>query len=69
LRCRFVQDEDVVRAIEMVERAGDCDQSSIDRPEVGDAFPRGRIDADAFKLAAGVRPGALAVLPNRSGKT
>ena len=41
-----------MRAIEMVERAGDCDQCSIDWPEVGDAFPRRRVDPHALELAA-----------------
>ena len=49
---RLVQDEDVVIIIETVERARDCDERSIDGPEMRHALVRRRLDSDARKLAA-----------------
>ena len=50
-RGRLIEHEDAARMVEMVERARDRDQGSIDRPEMSDAFMRRGFDADAFKLA------------------
>ena len=47
----LVQDEDVAIAIETVERARDCNERSIDGPEMRHAFARRRIDSDARKFA------------------